>query len=157
MNPKLPPWAISPGRSWFVKIVTDMAQIYDFLVKLPPDGRFSAMFDSDTTSYRDLFLRGQPFKTLYAIHALRDYIDASLQIHTQQKLPYGGGVLSDQAEQAALRRSLHLTVKALSDKDILGGYPMSLQLTVANALVQLFSKLFTGSFTASKQDFRSSG
>jgi ubiquitin carboxyl-terminal hydrolase 34 len=50
-----------------------------FLVKFPPYEHLQQKFDSDAVSYVEIFPQRQPFKSLYAIHALREYIATQSQ------------------------------------------------------------------------------
>ncbi|KAF4629829.1 hypothetical protein G7Y89_g8311 [Cudoniella acicularis] len=81
-------------------------EIYYFLVKFPVSDRLLKDFDSAATSYSEIFPQGQPFKLLYVIHALREYITSQ-----SQKGPVSG---------EALTRAISLVVAAISDKDVLG-------------------------------------
>ena len=54
-------------------------QIYYFLVKFPVYDRVLNDFASKTTSHSEIFPVGQPFKSLYAIYALRECITTQSQ------------------------------------------------------------------------------
>ncbi|PHH77273.1 hypothetical protein CDD80_755 [Ophiocordyceps camponoti-rufipedis] len=116
-------------------------QIYDFVVKLPADGYIMSRFDTDSTSYKDLFLSGQPFRSLYALHALTEYIDAASGAATGSSLA-SASPKSSHAE--ALRRALRLVVQALSDQSVLDGTTDRLQIRLASALMQKFVELVMG-------------
>lgn len=79
-------------------------EIYMFLVKFPPYEHLQQKFDSDDVSYIEIFPQGQPFKSLYAIHALREYI-----VTQSQKGNVNG---------AALTRAISLIVSAISDQAV---------------------------------------
>ncbi|RDL38126.1 Cysteine proteinase [Venustampulla echinocandica] len=81
-------------------------EIYYFLIKFPVYDRLLTDFDSEATSYTEIFPQGQPFKSLYAIHTLREYIAGQSQ---------KGGVKS-----SAMARAISLVVAAISDPDVLG-------------------------------------
>lgn len=54
-------------------------QIYAFLIKFPVYDVLMANFESEEISYKEVFPPGLPFKSLYAIYALREYIRTQLQ------------------------------------------------------------------------------
>ncbi|PFH60693.1 hypothetical protein XA68_10531 [Ophiocordyceps unilateralis] len=116
-------------------------QIYDFVVKLPADGYIMSRFDTDSTSYKDLFLSGQPFRSLYALHALAEYVDAASGAATGSSLASASPTSS---HEEALRRALHLVVQALSDPSVLEGTTDRLQIRLASALMQKFVALVSG-------------
>ncbi|KAF8857285.1 ubiquitin C-terminal hydrolase-like protein [Acephala macrosclerotiorum] len=79
-------------------------EIYYFLIKFPIYERMVEDIESDV-SYAVMFPSGHPFKSLYAIHCLRDHV-------------------STQSKQAALKetlllRAIQLLVAAISDPDVL--------------------------------------
>ncbi|KAG6039646.1 hypothetical protein E4U41_002343 [Claviceps citrina] len=116
--------------------------IYDFLVQLPADGEFTTKFESDNASYLNIFLKGHPFKTLYAIHAIRDYVEAA-QYQRKQVRPDAEGASERLASfQQALERCLRLVVDAIADPEILEGISSVLQLRIVGALVQVYVRLF---------------
>lgn len=123
------------------------SQIYDFVVRLPADGYIMSRFDNESTSYKDLFLPGQPFKSLYAIHALTEYIEGAsrtaLRVDRSTTAPKAD--LQSSQEQA-LRRSLQLVVQALSDPEVLGGSISRLQIRVVSSLMQKLVQLVQGTF-----------
>ncbi|KAK2595575.1 hypothetical protein QQS21_006686 [Conoideocrella luteorostrata] len=116
-------------------------EIYDFLVQLPADGQFTQIFESKTTSHRDIFLKGQPFKTLYAVHAIRDHIQAARD-HTFR---VSTDTLVDSeilnSYKQVLRKVLRLVVDAIADSEVLDEVPLELQLRIAGSLLQVFVKL----------------
>lgn len=50
------------------------SEIHEFLVELTIDEEFLRRFDTDGLSYTDVFYIGQPYKSLYTLHALREYL-----------------------------------------------------------------------------------
>ncbi|XP_044721100.1 ubiquitin carboxyl-terminal hydrolase domain-containing protein [Hirsutella rhossiliensis] len=117
-------------------------EIYDFVIRLPADGYILSRFDTNSTSYKDLFLPGQPFKSLYAIHALSEYIEGACRA-TSSGNPGSTPQRRDlqSSQEAALRRSLHLVVQALSDPEVLEGSVTRLQIRVVSSLMQKFVQL----------------
>lgn len=55
-----------------------LPKIYYFLVKFPVYEQLLRDFDTDTP-HSDIFPLGQPYKSLYAIHALKEYIVCQTQ------------------------------------------------------------------------------
>lgn len=84
-------------------------EIYSFLIKFPVYDVLLANFESEDVSYKEVFPLGRPFKSLYAIYALREYIRTQLQHGT--------------VNEGALTRSTKLIVSALSDPDVLKQCP----------------------------------
>lgn len=91
--------------------LTPNRQIYAFLVTLPVDDRILCTLESETTTYQDVFPVGQPLKSLYALHAIREYLSAqsALAKLKQEKILYDG----------ALRRVLGLVAFAISDRAVI--------------------------------------
>ncbi|UNI21501.1 Ubiquitinyl hydrolase 1 [Purpureocillium takamizusanense] len=121
-------------------------EIYDFVVNIPADGYIMSQFDSDSTSsYRELFLPGQPFKSLYAIHALTEYVESPRR--TTAAAPPAQSPESNatfKVHDEVLHRSLRLIIQALSDPSVLVGTTTRLKMRVASALMQTFVKLTQG-------------
>lgn len=86
-------------------------QIYAFLVTLPVDDRILCVLESETTTYKDVFSIGHPLKSLYALHAIRDYLSSqsALAKLKQEKILYDG----------ALRRVIGLVTFAISDRAVI--------------------------------------
>ncbi|KAJ4264812.1 hypothetical protein NW762_005055 [Fusarium torreyae] len=107
-------------------------EIYYFLVKLPTDGHLIKLIDSETASYKDIFPSGQPFKSLYAVHALVEYTEASFPGQATSHdgpddAPDGQGAHSAPYSRA-LRTSMSFVVQAISDENIFDRASMSLQI-----------------------------
>ncbi|KAG5923160.1 hypothetical protein E4U42_005032 [Claviceps africana] len=116
--------------------------IYDFLVRLPADGEFTERFESDTASHLDIFLKGHPFKTLYAIHAIGDYVEAAHYQRQQVHPDAEGASKRVYSFQQALGKSLQLVVDAIADPELLDGVSSALRLRIVESLVQTYMKLF---------------
>lgn len=78
-------------------------EIYYFLVKFPVYDRMLELFASGST-HSEIFPVGKPFKSLYAVHSLRQYIAQS---------PKGT------ANEVTLTRAISLIVAAISDPNVL--------------------------------------
>ncbi|KAI0187692.1 ubiquitin carboxyl-terminal hydrolase [Xylaria flabelliformis] len=119
-------------------------EIYKFLVSLPADDSILAAFESPSTSTRDIFPLGQPFKCLYAIHALREYLNtrrlkttihaSSREATTEQQLR------NDQ--QYAVAKAISLIIAAICDPDVIGQCSnMDIRLQLSLELVENFAQL----------------
>ncbi|KAK2025583.1 ubiquitin carboxyl-terminal hydrolase [Colletotrichum zoysiae] len=98
------------------------AEIHSFLTKLPADAHMLAAFDSPDTSYRQIFPTGQPFKSLYALYAMTEYIaTAGRRLREVQSSIYHADDARVVAYLEALVRVRALVVEAISDRDILEG------------------------------------
>ncbi|KAH8673876.1 ubiquitin c-terminal hydrolase [Xylariales sp. PMI_506] len=114
-------------------------EIYGFLVKLPADGSILATFDDSSASYRDVFPLGEPFKCLYTIHALREYLSTrrlksqALQANAQNS---DGQQKTAIDQEEALLKALHLLTSAICDPDVVGRCPSeALQILLSFELV----------------------
>ncbi|CAK7235609.1 hypothetical protein SCUCBS95973_009325 [Sporothrix curviconia] len=54
-------------------------EIHEFLSQLPTDEEFLGQFDKSDLAYTDVFYIGQPYKSLYSLHALQQYLDLRRQ------------------------------------------------------------------------------
>ncbi|PHH80164.1 hypothetical protein CDD82_1934 [Ophiocordyceps australis] len=114
-------------------------EIYNFVVKLPADGYILSLLDTDVTSYKDLFLSGQPFRSLYAIHALKEYVESASRARSAGTNLESNGCYT--SREKAMKRSLRLVVQALSDAEVLQGSSTRLQIRLASSLMQEFVRL----------------
>ncbi|KAK4140337.1 uncharacterized protein C8A04DRAFT_15044 [Dichotomopilus funicola] len=121
-------------------------EIYGFLIKLPADVSILEAIANPAVSYADTFSLGQPLKSLYAVHALREYLDSwrpkSFSGLPKKKLP---GTMTDtnpSLRSAALIRAMSLVVSAISDPQIVAQCPtQELQIDIGSSLVALFVSL----------------
>ncbi|KAH8686753.1 hypothetical protein BGZ61DRAFT_45221 [Ilyonectria robusta] len=119
-------------------------EIYHFLVKLPTDGHILKSIDSDGSSYRDVFPPGQPYKSLYAVHALLQYTEAALHGRVNSERGACDGT-EDRPSQPvsyaqAVKTSLSLIVQAISDEDVLDRASLGLRLKLSSALIHAFMR-----------------
>ncbi|KAG0647567.1 Ubiquitin-specific-processing protease 34 [Hyphodiscus hymeniophilus] len=84
-------------------------EIYYFLVKFPVYDRLTKEITSESTSYAEIFPSGQPFKSLYAIYALRECVNS-------QSLKRSLG-------NEFLTRAVSLIIAAISDPDVINRCP----------------------------------
>ncbi|KAK9775074.1 hypothetical protein SCAR479_08348 [Seiridium cardinale] len=128
-------------------------EIYYFLVKLPADGSILAAFESPDTSYLDVFPLGEPFKCLYTIHALREYLNTRrLRFQAMQISPQ----ISDSGQkvvpgQEDLFKAMSLLVAAIEDLEVVGRCPTeSLKMELSFHLVETFVQLLSDSVDAQR-------
>ncbi|OHF02610.1 ubiquitin carboxyl-terminal hydrolase [Colletotrichum orchidophilum] len=96
-------------------------EMHTFLTGLPADTHMLATFDSPDTSYRQVFPSGQPFKSLYALYAMTEYIGSAVRKLNEDTMVITDAVDSDiDAYLDALVRVRALIVAAISDRGILG-------------------------------------
>ncbi|KAK1691356.1 ubiquitin carboxyl-terminal hydrolase [Colletotrichum godetiae] len=96
-------------------------EIHTFLTGLPADTHMLATFDSPDASYRQVFPSGQPFKSLYALYAMTEYIGAAGRRLNEAMATLADTVDADvDAYLDALVRVRALVVAAISDCEILG-------------------------------------
>ncbi|KAL3423599.1 ubiquitin carboxyl-terminal hydrolase [Phlyctema vagabunda] len=81
-------------------------EIYVFLIKFPIYDQLLSAFEKDDTTYLELFPLGQPFKCLYAVHALRECVLAA------QKR-------EESRDEKATTRALKHIVATISDQNVL--------------------------------------
>ncbi|KAG5780405.1 hypothetical protein H9Q73_005933 [Fusarium xylarioides] len=112
-------------------------EIYYFLIKLPIDGHFMRLISSGTTSSKEIFPSGQPFKSLYAVHALVEYAETLLP---SQLISHLNGVTTGSGSDPvilpeALKTPISFIVQAISDEDIFDGASVFLRLKLASTLL----------------------
>ncbi|KAI9167392.1 Ubiquitin carboxyl-terminal hydrolase [Paramyrothecium foliicola] len=91
-------------------------EIYNFLTRLPAHGSIMSLFENEGTAYEDVFPRGESFKSLYAIHALREYINTARQTNNIANGSASPGNFTSSSFAEALNKSLSLVVQAISDE-----------------------------------------
>lgn len=120
-------------------------EIYQFLVSLPADDSILTAFEDPDTSYRDIFPFGQPFKSLYALHALREYLNTRrlksnvMQVSAQDSETQ---VKTTNDQEDALTRAMSLIVEAICDPEVVErGSSEELALRLSLELVDNFLNL----------------
>ncbi|KAH8910198.1 hypothetical protein BR93DRAFT_464602 [Coniochaeta sp. PMI_546] len=118
-------------------------EIYTFLVKLPPEQNIVQAIKTVDVPYTELFPICEPFKSLYAVYALRQYLYSrreqklSTQMATDWKIVRPGGERGEYS--AALSRGMSLIVAAITDEDVLSQCSSpELRISLGSALVQCF-------------------
>lgn len=105
-------------------------EIYHFLVVLPVHSYVLNALREDSVSYQDIFPAGQPFKSMYAIHVLGEFLNVR-----QTLLKPVQGV---QVDHHGLRRAMALIVSAISDREVIDrGSSTELQTSLTLRLVEL--------------------
>lgn len=89
-------------------------------MKLPADSHILEKIDSGSTSYLEVFPLGQPFRCLYAIHALGEYADSAQRQHDP---PHVDGAPPTVAYMGAMERAMTLVLAAISDPDVIDRCP----------------------------------
>ncbi|KAK8049930.1 Ubiquitin carboxyl-terminal hydrolase [Apiospora phragmitis] len=126
-------------------------EIYAFLVKLPADESFLQAFEDGTATSEDMFPLGQPFKCLYAIHALREYLStrrlkAQVSQVSEPDTDAHKRVVLDQSE--ALLKAASLVVTVICNTEVIGRCAnetirIMLTLHLVDNLVQLLKESST--------------
>ncbi|TDZ36401.1 Ubiquitin carboxyl-terminal hydrolase 34 [Colletotrichum spinosum] len=95
-------------------------EIHAFLIKLPANAHMTAAFDSADTPYRQVFPPGQPFKSLYALYAMKEYINtATHRLKEAASIPSDDERAAPEAYLEALMRVRRLIVAAVADPEII--------------------------------------
>ncbi|KAL7948270.1 hypothetical protein V8C42DRAFT_313966 [Trichoderma barbatum] len=116
-------------------------EIFSLLIKLPTDGHVLDLFESPTTVYTDLFPPGQPYKSMYAIHAFAKYMESMRLAEPFQGAQNKDLGFSQVSYEEALRTSSTLIVQAMSDESLLAQIQPVLQIELMGALMQTFVQL----------------
>ncbi|KAI1393729.1 uncharacterized protein F4822DRAFT_424192 [Hypoxylon trugodes] len=120
-------------------------EIYLFLGSLPADDSILTAFENPATSYRDVFPLGQPFKSLYALHALREYLSTRRLKSNVMQLSLQDGEVQAEGEndqQEALAKAMSLIIAAICDSEVVErGASESLQLRLSLELIDNFVQL----------------
>jgi len=116
-------------------------------VKLPADEDTLKAIEDPSVSYLDIFPPGQPFKSLYAVYALREYM-ASQRRKTssvQLEMCLNSAGTSSCAFSVSMGRALALIVSAISDHDVVGQCSSQVwRVELSSSLVQCFVDLLKG-------------
>lgn len=109
------------------------------------DGQLLQSFERDETSYRAVFPPGQPFKSLYSVHALSEYIETAFYgpMDVDGAVDDGHNKATDSPSgpyAKALRKSISLVVQAISDEEVFDGTSVSLRLRLTQVLISTFQR-----------------
>jgi ubiquitin carboxyl-terminal hydrolase 34 len=115
-------------------------EIYGFLTRLPAHGSIMELFENDDASFQDVFPRGEVFKALYAIHALREYISAARHANAN-----GDGTalsFTSSSYEDAVKKSLSLVTQAIADDTMFEDQVSNAtQMHLITSLMQVFLNL----------------
>lgn len=102
------------------------------------------LFESEKTSHRDLFLPGQPYRSLYAIHALLEYTETARLMGSAGNLGISTGAIPNTVYNKALITALRFIGLAISDAGILEKTPKFLQMQILSSLMRTFVEFIRG-------------
>lgn len=112
-------------------------------MKLPADEKVLEAINNTSLSYISTFPPGQPFKSLYAVHALHEYFGS-------WRPSSAASAVDEQARSGPrasfLIRATSLVVLAISDPRVIECPTQELQIELGSALVQLFVSLLRGNW-----------
>ncbi|KAJ3567288.1 hypothetical protein NPX13_g6822 [Xylaria arbuscula] len=123
-------------------------EVYKFLTSLPADGSVLAAIESSSISPRDVFPLAQPFKSLYAIHALREHLHTRRLKNALMHTSSHGTTTNQQSiadQQDALTKAISLIVAAICDAAIIDrctneDMRLQLSLELVDTFVQLLKE-----------------
>lgn len=112
-------------------------------MKLPTDGHLLKSIDGNTTSYQQIFPPGQPYKSLYAVHTLLEYIEAAFHGRIDNEDPKDDPTDPGQssAYTKALKTGISFATQAISDKNVFDQASVSLRLKLTGTLIHAFRRL----------------
>jgi ubiquitin carboxyl-terminal hydrolase 34 len=119
-------------------------EIYSFLVKLPPDDNILRVLKSPGTPCIDLFPLAHPYKSLYAIHALRDFLGSERKAAALSVDGRSDDIDDESPTQypGVLTRCMEIVVAAISDPDLISRCPNpELQTELSSALVECLVRI----------------
>ncbi|KAK3692278.1 hypothetical protein B0T22DRAFT_9213 [Podospora appendiculata] len=129
-------------------------EMFNFLIKLPADENILKAIDNPSTSHKDIFPLGQPFKSLYAVHAVREYV-TSQQRNASSRIPAQQGATEIPAHsyETALTKAMSLVVSAICDTEVVAQCPSrKLQIELSSSLVDCLLSLLTDSLLPTSAD-----
>ncbi|KAM7201757.1 ubiquitin carboxyl-terminal hydrolase 34 [Naviculisporaceae sp. PSN 640] len=122
-------------------------QIYMFLIELPIDEATLESIENPSRTYQAIFSVGQPYKTMYAVHALRQYVETQHSKFVADSRPADGDAMESSSSETAyvqsLARAMDLAISALSDPDVISrASSTALQVELGVSIVQCLTDLF---------------
>lgn len=129
-------------------------EVYSLLVQLPTDGGIIDLFESPTVTHTDLFPPGQPYKSLYVIRALTEYIESIRLIESSDETGRKALRFSQSSYEEALRKSYSLVVMAISNESFLEQITPALQIELMQALMATFVRLLQNTWLLSRQSVK---
>ncbi|KAH7313358.1 hypothetical protein B0I35DRAFT_480049 [Stachybotrys elegans] len=116
-------------------------EIYSFLVKIPADGHVMDLIEGDTASHKDIFPAGELYKSLYALHAVREHVQLAREASSTVGIDGRPGTAQEKSLVDVFRRSLSLIVEALSDEGLVDSMPEESQLQLLDSFMTIFLQL----------------
>lgn len=96
-------------------------------------------------SYEDVFPPGQPYKSLYAVHALVDYVRAIIpDTRTSVQMPSSPNSLESTRHAKVIKRSTSLVVQAISDHRVLSRTSEPLRVKLSSSLMHAYLRFIDG-------------
>ncbi|KAK6446940.1 ubiquitin carboxyl-terminal hydrolase 34 [Trichoderma asperellum] len=126
-------------------------EIYSLLIQLPTDGGIIDLFESPIATHTDIFPPRQPYKSLYIIRALTEYIESIRLIESSDEEGIKALRFSQSSYEEALRKSYSLIVQAISNESFLDQITPSLQIELMEALMATFVRLLQNTCLLSAQ------
>jgi ubiquitin carboxyl-terminal hydrolase 34 len=131
--------------SFNAALTTNTAQVYYFLTNLPADSRQLELINSPSSGHQDIFPKGEPYKCMYAVYTLEQYLNTS----RKRSVAVVAGEEEDNegmaAAKNALARAWTLLVDAISDADLLSGSEHVLpKHQMSETLMQLYLRVLNG-------------
>ncbi|KAM0264096.1 hypothetical protein ACHAQJ_000841 [Trichoderma viride] len=126
-------------------------EIYSLLIKLPTDGHIIDLFESQTATHADIFPPRQPYKSLYVVRALAEYIESIRLIDSNDEIGKKSLRFSQISYEEALRTSYSLIVPAISNESFLDQINPTLQIELMEALMQTFVRLLQNTWLLAEQ------
>jgi ubiquitin carboxyl-terminal hydrolase 34 len=126
-------------------------EIYSLLIKLPTDGHIIDLFESQTATHADIFPPRQPYKSLYVVRALAEYIESIRLIESNDEAGKKSLRFSQIPYEEALRTSYSLIVPAISNESFLDQINSALQIELMEAVMQTFVRLLQNSWVLALQ------
>ncbi|EHK45664.1 hypothetical protein TRIATDRAFT_40314 [Trichoderma atroviride IMI 206040] len=129
-------------------------EVYSLLVQLPTDGGIIDLFESPTVAHTDIFPPGQPYKSLYVIRALTEYIESIRLIESSDETGRKALRFSQSSYEEALKKSYSLVVLAISNESFLEQITPALQIELMQALMATFVRLLQNTWLLSRQSVK---
>lgn len=126
-------------------------EIHSLLIQLPTDGGIIDLFESPTATHTDIFPPRQPYKSLYVIRALTEYIESIRVIESSDEAGMKALRFSQSSYDEALRKSYSLIVLAISNESFLDHITPTLQIELMEALMATFVRLLHNTWLLSRQ------
>jgi ubiquitin carboxyl-terminal hydrolase 34 len=126
-------------------------EVYSLLVQLPTDGGIIDLFESPTVTHTEMFPPRQPYKSLYVIRALTEYIESIRLIESSDEMGIKALRFSRSSYEEALRKSYSLIVQAISNESFLDQINPALQTELMEALMATFVRLLQNTWLSSGQ------